>query len=356
MHVRKRHPHLYENYLKIENVRCSPKDTAVDGSSVSHPKPVTLGRSAIREYFEYCPETNKSECLCPNESDSTRCAFQLTVSVGLQYKRSRITCQVTDLIIIPVNLFQGNKSSNLQTHVRKRHPAVYEEYLKTSNAEKENSYINPHIHINSEYSSTAGQLSTIQPLSVLINQEDVLNGIIEMLTVNGRPLHWLLDSGFQRSFGPILNAANIILNVQTVVDLIRDRSQKIRTKLQSITCGKLVSVKVDCLTKIDRLFIGVHVQLIHDGEIVVFTLNILELQVPQSVESLKQSILAELEKFGISCDYIYTITIDNGVNTFKTVASTGGNENEDEYNDIDASDLVDCLQNYDWQEHYITSN
>lgn len=131
--------------------------------------------------------------------------------------------------------------------------------------------------------------------------------------------------------------------------------------MKNITYGKLVCLKIDCVTKSNRLFIGIHIQLIHDGKILIFTLNTLELDVLYSGESLKQIVVTELEKFDINCENIYTVTIDNGANALKAVEMMDNQFNcgveKYEYDDIvDASDLVECLQNYDWQENHIISN
>lgn len=79
----------------------------------------------------------------------------------------------------------------------------------------------------------------------------------------------------------------------------------------------LVSLKEDCVTKADRLFIGLNVQFLHKGKVVSVTLSTVELFERHTGNHLKNAILNELKKFNISIQQIYTITTDNDTNFLK---------------------------------------
>lgn len=84
-HIRRLHPEVYKEYLKNVDLEENPKpmmklttEQSKDRKSVR--TRMRKKRSFIRQYFLYCPETNRSKCLCQNDEDSSICAVQLRVS------------------------------------------------------------------------------------------------------------------------------------------------------------------------------------------------------------------------------------------------------------------------------------
>lgn len=77
----------------------------------------------------------------------------------------------------------------------------------------------------------------------------------------------------------------------------------------------LVCVKVDCATIHHQSFLGmnVHINVVKEDEIVVYTLAVHEIKVRHTSANLKTLILEELENYGVLQKHIYTITSDNGI-------------------------------------------
>lgn len=105
---------------------------------------------------------------------------------------------------------------------------------------------------------------------VTVDKERLRDSILEMLTVNGRPFQLLEDSGFSRAFGSIMTACGLVLNPKNVKDHIHQKRLQIDQHIQSFK-SRLVSLKVDCVTRLDQSFIGINLQLIENDEIKVFT-------------------------------------------------------------------------------------
>lgn len=73
----------------------------------------------------------------------------------------------------------------------------------------------------------------------------------------------------------------------------------IRSQLSKLIHKKFVSVKVNCPTRTDRFFLGINIQFLHNGSVIVFTLSAVGLKEWHTSENLKMCILEELEKYGV---------------------------------------------------------
>lgn len=186
-------------------------------------------------------------------------------------------------------------------------------------------------------------------VTAAVKPKDVLDGIVELLTVNGRPFSLLTDSGFERAFGPILKASDLSVNTHNVKTHIHERSEYVANKIRRCK-NTLISLKIDCVTRLDRSFIGINMQLIEDGVIKVFNLATTELSVRHTGENLKKVILQSIAKFDIKADNIYSVTTDNGSNLLKAVQgmSEAGNKRQEscppqfqaDYTDNEESNLM----------------
>jgi bifunctional polynucleotide phosphatase/kinase len=196
----------------------------------------------------------------------------------------------------------------------------------------------------------------------------VLDGIVEMLTVNGRPFTLLEDSGFTRAFSPVLQACGLTLNVSSIKNHIHERFLAVVDQVKT-SKNELVSLKLDCVTRLERSFIGINLQRVQDGEIKVFNLATTELLVRHTGDNLRKVILQSIAKFDIDSQNIYAITTDSGANLLKAVklmssnseneGEFGGPENDDydfiENPEIDSEDLLQRVETLNWRDNSIKS-
>ncbi|XP_073841362.1 uncharacterized protein [Musca autumnalis] len=96
-------------------------------------------------------------------------------------------------------------------------------------------------------------------------------------------------------------------------------SKNIKTEISNDLKGILFSLKMDVATRLDLSMLGINVQYIKHGKIVVKTLAIKELRSSHTSEYLKTVILDVLKEFDVDIRNILTITTDNGSNMLKTV-------------------------------------
>lgn len=76
--------------------------------------------------------------------------------------------------------------------------------------------------------------STLQVIStnVTIRPEQVLLGLIELVTVNGRPFATLNNSGLIHAFGPVLKAGNLTVNSHNIIQFIQERCNQIQPQIK----------------------------------------------------------------------------------------------------------------------------
>ena len=84
------------------------------------------------------------------------------------------------------------------------------------------------------------------------------NGCVELVTVNGRPLSCLEDSGFQKNISPFINGryGSIAINSTNIREQIPERAKEIRSQLANEFKGRLLSLKVDSAKRRGQSVLG----------------------------------------------------------------------------------------------------
>lgn len=94
-------------------------------------------------------------------------------------------------------------------------------------------------------------------INISMTKEILLKSCIEMCTVNGRPFSIVEDSGFQKIIEPICKTlGNFSINRKIIKNEILNKRKEIVSKISTEMQGKLVSIKVDGLTHLNRAFLG----------------------------------------------------------------------------------------------------
>lgn len=161
-------------------------------------------------------------------------------------------------------------------------------------------------------------------VSISMNAAILKEACVELVTVNGRPFSLLDDSGFRKIVDPIVQELNkskqtVAINPENIRDLVKMKAAAIRTSISQDLQGKLVSMKIDGATRLDRSIMGVNVQFISNGVIEIRTLALTELHEKHTSMNLKEFIITLCEKYKISPEQLYSITTDNGANMVKAV-------------------------------------
>lgn len=96
-------------------------------------------------------------------------------------------------------------------------------------------------------------------INAKFNKIDIIKSCVELVTINGRPLSLLEDSGFQRLLQPIYKAfdqsgdtVKFRLNRTNIKQYCEVELEKIKQKIKEEVKNKIISIQMDIATAMDR--------------------------------------------------------------------------------------------------------
>ena len=89
-------------------------------------------------------------------------------------------------------------------------------------------------------------------------KSSLIEGCLEMVSVNGRPFSILEDSGFKTIISPFTAAFgnSFAINEENIRSQVPVKAEAIRSKLKSDLEGRLICLKVDSAKRMTRSFLG----------------------------------------------------------------------------------------------------
>ena len=189
-------------------------------------------------------------------------------------------------------------------------------------------------------------------IKISMTPEDLKDACVEMTTVNGRPFTAVEDSGFRKIIDPIINGFNtaVAVNAQNVRSDVIEAADKTKKLIIEELKNKIISIKIDCCTRLDRSILGINAQFHRKGKITLRTLAQTEILLRHTGENIMEMVLMTLEDYEIPLGHIYSITTDNGANILRAVrlmATEQENRNkeaEDGVNEQD--DMVNYMNTF----------
>lgn len=155
----------------------------------------------------------------------------------------------------------------------------------------------------------------------------LLQNVVEILTVNGRPFTYILDSGFKsivqdkldylRKAGCGLNLSDN--HLPEVKEHLSETANRVRQKIRDEVRGRALALLVDIGTKNRRSIFSISLQYCVNGKVRVRSIGMIELLSSHTAVYLAEIISAQLKIYEIDLRQILTITTDNGSNVLKMV-------------------------------------
>ncbi|CAG5093118.1 Protein of unknown function [Cotesia congregata] len=202
-------------------------------------------------------------------------------------------------------------TSNQRRHLKDRHREIYDQ-------------IYPFNQHESEFSTTETEEESTKESTYLnrvaLNKTTLKTALLKLVTINGRPFSILQDEGMRMILDPLISRMpeKVIINEETVKDDVINTANNIKKTIQKeVKECNLVSLKVDIASRLGRSFLGVNIQYIRGGKIIIRTLAVEEITERHSGENLKNLILRTFDLYGIDVKNIYSFTSDNGTNMVK---------------------------------------
>lgn len=229
----------------------------------------------FKEYFDYSTESKKTTCK--------------VIGCNRQYS--------------------GYRTSNLWRHLETAHSDIYQKLLPQRQVRKKSKHEN----------------------FVL----DMRKALVELCSVNGRPLAIVEDSGIVQILRIACNAAGdnlsdfrkinvtgLFTREQVKMD-IETANSFIQNQIRSEVKNILVSLMVDIRSKRGKSILGMQIQYIKNDQIKIRTVGMVRMLKPHTGAYIAELIEKKLKEYSISLDQIYSLTTDNGANMLKAVSLVG---------------------------------
>lgn len=96
---------------------------------------------------------------------------------------------------------------------------------------------------------------------------------------------------------------------RNIMNFVSMKEELIKNNIKTLVKGKLLSLKIDVATRMDKAILGVNLQMIHSSlsttDIVIRTLGMIQLSHSHTGIYIKESILKILDEYGIKVDQIF---------------------------------------------------
>lgn len=160
--------------------------------------------------------------------------------------------------------------------------------------------------------------TTVKSIPINMDAQTFERACVSMVTTGGCPFRLMSDPGFRVITDPIKKALNIKMDRLTIKEKVMAVYDEEAASLKNLLKNKLIYLKLDLATRIDRSFLGVNVQFEHEGNMKLFTLQVLDIGSRSTDAATLTEIVREiLNKFQIENTNILSITTDNGSNVVK---------------------------------------
>lgn len=201
----------------------------------------------------------------------------------------------------------GKLMSSFLTNLKKHLSNVHNEmYMELIHEEKENDEIEP--------------LKKMKKIQIETNADIITDCCVNLVTKEDRPFTLLDSEAFRKIMEPIFKGLNMtLINSRNIADIIAIKAEKIRKEITDLCKGKLLSIKIDLATRLNRSVMRINVQVIHSKKVMIKTFAMIELHNRHTAEILKTEIVHVLQQYDINVDQIYSFTTDNGRNLIKAV-------------------------------------
>lgn len=171
-------------------------------------------------------------------------------------------------------------------------------------------------------------------LKIQMSPAMLFRAYVQNLTLNGRPLASINDSGMRLLVDPMLKAfddakVHVDLSIPNVKRYLTKYSEAVKAEIRKETENSIIHVKLDLARRQRKSILGINVQFMKDDEIVVRTLSMMQTDSSHTGEYICALLLQTLDEYNITYSQVHSITTDNGKNVVRTVELFGEVENAD---------------------------
>lgn len=224
------------------------------------------------------------------------------------------TCTICDEKKVkhtPKQPLSGKKKWNLKKHLKTVHTEFYYKFI---DPEKQLEYV----------------------MKRLVK----LQCFCEIVTINGRPFQYLLDSGFQRSIESDMkllketgHGITIDKNFTEIKEYINKIAEKLSKEFSRLFDGRYISLMLDVGSKNNNSVLGISAQYIDKCKPIIHTIGMTVLNESHKSQNLSKKTNDCLKSFDIQCDHVISMTTDNAYNMIAMIRNFDDLVQEEHEND-----------------------
>lgn len=197
---------------------------------------------------------------------------------------------------------QTSKVSNLKRHLWRQHKLKFDRFCILQGKvakERKNSF-------------------QLKRVSFLMSQEEFENLVVNICTVNGRPLDLFEDPSIQKLLNPIAKCLKCeAINAENMKVVVKLKAAALREELKKEMKDRYVCAKLDVATRGCTSFLGVNVQYTLEGKLMVRYFKTMPITMSTKAEDLKDMVLETFKVFDLDIRRVFSSTTDNGGNLLK---------------------------------------
>lgn len=199
---------------------------------------------------------------------------------------------------------RGKNSSNIKRHYELIHS-------KNIGENEEN------VHSTSSIGKISKRKNT--NICISMNKNEFLLCCVGLVTVKSIPFRIFDDERFfKKLIRPYEDVYKTNFNSKNIVEKISIVSANIKESISKCIKKKMICLKIDIATRMDKSILGINIQYIKDSKIAINTIGMLQLRKRHKSQFLKDEIMNCLKEYDIDILQIYACTSDNGANVIKT--------------------------------------
>lgn len=195
-------------------------------------------------------------------------------------------------------IIHGNNPSSFVSHIKHIHKSIYR------------------MEINQE---------AVDEKTIQLKRLQLIQHCAEIVSVNGRPLNYLRDSGFQNIIADqtdFLNANKSGINFHTLTEIkqyLFDSEEKMREIMKKEVADRFVSLMIDIGSKNNVSLLSICTQFIIEERIQIRNIGMVQLHKRHKSSYIKQMIADQLDGFELEKPQVVSLTTDNANNMRATV-------------------------------------
>lgn len=210
----------------------------------------------------------------------------------------------TSVCLVCEKKLKGHRTANIKRHYKLMHNKHFDE--SDSDTEIQ------------QLSSIVKKKSKHRQVYLKMDKNKFLKCCAGLVTVKNIPFRIFDDMDyFKELISPYEEEFKVNLNSKNISLIVTQAATKMKEVIRKNVNKRMISLKVDIATRMEKHILGINIQYIKDYKICINTLGMLQIKKKHTGEFLKTEIINCLREYNLDINQVYSSTTDNGANVVK---------------------------------------